>query len=89
MLNFVLNDSIELLEIMSDGRAFHSLAVVGKKLFPKVLDERYYIIHWHVTFIALKERRGYSKLLFNIPEPVQAERVLDKHAANSCRRAKF
>ena len=39
MLNFVLNDSIELLEIMSDGRAFHSLAVVGGKLFPKVLDE--------------------------------------------------
>ena len=39
MLNFVLNDSIELLEIMSDGRAFHYLAVVGKKLFPKVLDE--------------------------------------------------
>ena len=33
-----LNDSIELLEIMSDGRAFHSLAVVGKKLFPNVLD---------------------------------------------------
>ena len=30
---------ILLLEIMSDGRAFHSLAVVGKKLFPKVLDE--------------------------------------------------
>ena len=25
-----LNDSIELLEIMFDGRAFHSLAVVGK-----------------------------------------------------------
>ena len=27
---FFLNDSVELLEIMSDGRAFHSLAVVGK-----------------------------------------------------------
>ena len=27
------NDSIELFEIMSDGRAFHSIAVVGKKLF--------------------------------------------------------
>ena len=34
-----LNDSIELLEIMFDGRAFHSLAVVGKKLFPNVFDE--------------------------------------------------
>ena len=33
LLNFVLNDSIELLEIMSDGRAFHSLAVVGEKTF--------------------------------------------------------
>ena len=30
---------IELLEIMFDGRAFHSLAVVGKKLCPNVLDE--------------------------------------------------
>ena len=35
MLNFVLNDSVELLEIMSDGRVFHSLAVVGKKNFRK------------------------------------------------------
>ena len=32
------NDSMELLEIMFDGRAFHSLAVVGKKLFPNVFD---------------------------------------------------
>ena len=41
IVSFFLNDSIELLEIMSDGRAFHSLAVclVGKKLFPNVLDE--------------------------------------------------
>ena len=31
--------SIQLLEIMFDGRAFHSLAVVGKKLCPNVLDE--------------------------------------------------
>ena len=29
MLNFVLNDSIELLEIMSDGRAFHSSFMIG------------------------------------------------------------
>ena len=28
---FYGNDSIELLEIMFDGRAFHSLAVVGRK----------------------------------------------------------
>ena len=35
MLNFVLNDSVELLEIMSDDRVFHSLAVVGKKKFRK------------------------------------------------------
>ena len=34
---FFLNDSIELLEIMFDGRALLSLAVVGKKLFPNVL----------------------------------------------------
>ena len=36
----IRNDSIELLEIMFDGRAFHSLAVqlsvVGKKIFPNV-----------------------------------------------------
>ena len=38
LFNF-FNDSIELLDIMSDGRAFHSLVVVGKKLFPSVLDE--------------------------------------------------
>ena len=38
-LNFCSNDSIELLEIMFDGREFHSLAVVGGKLFPNVLDE--------------------------------------------------
>ena len=31
MFKFFGNDSIELLEIMFDGRAFHSLAVVGKK----------------------------------------------------------
>ena len=36
---FFLNDSIELLEITFDGRAFHSLAVVGKTLCPNVLDE--------------------------------------------------
>ena len=38
-LSFFLNDSIELLEIMFDGRAFNSLAVVGTKLCPNVLDE--------------------------------------------------
>ena len=31
LFKFFLNNSIELLEIMFDGRAFHSLAVVGKK----------------------------------------------------------
>ena len=31
---------IELLEIMFDGRTFHSLAVVGKKLLPNVLDTK-------------------------------------------------
>ena len=39
---FFSNDSIDLLEIMFDGRAFHSLAVpgvVGEKLFPNVLAE--------------------------------------------------
>ena len=30
--------TIELLEIMFDGRAFHYLAVVGKKMFPNVFD---------------------------------------------------
>ena len=29
---------IGLPEIMFDGRAFHSFAVVGKKLFPNVMD---------------------------------------------------
>ena len=33
LLIFFLNDSIELLEMMFDGRAFHSLAVVGKNCF--------------------------------------------------------
>ena len=36
---FFLIDSSELLEIMFAGRAFHSLAVVGAKLFPNVLGE--------------------------------------------------
>ena len=39
LYNFLGNDSSELLEIKFDGRAFHSLAVVGKNLFPNVLDE--------------------------------------------------
>ena len=30
LFNFFGDDSIELLEIMFDGRAFHSLAVVGE-----------------------------------------------------------
>ena len=33
------NYSIELLEIVLDGRAFHYLAVVVEKLFANVLDE--------------------------------------------------
>ena len=54
MLNFVLNDYIELLEIMSDGRVFHSLAVVGTKLFPKVLDECRILRNW---LLCLREQR--------------------------------
>ena len=39
LITFFFNYSIELLEKMFDGRAFHSLAVVGKQLFPNVLDK--------------------------------------------------
>ena len=50
-------DSIELLEIMFDGRAFHFLAVVGKKLFPNVLDECLILTNW---MLCLREHRaGY------------------------------
>ena len=34
-----LNDSIELLEIMFDGRAFHFFSCSWEKLFPNVLDK--------------------------------------------------
>ena len=40
-LIFFGNDSIELLEIMSDGRAFHSLAVDGKQTFPDSVGRVY------------------------------------------------
>ena len=35
---FFGNDSFELLEIMFDGRAFHSLAVVGEIFFQNVVS---------------------------------------------------
>ena len=55
LLKFFWNDSIELLEIMFDGRAFHSLAVVWRtNLFPNVLDE---CLIWRNWLLCLREQR--------------------------------
>ena len=52
-LNFCLNDSIELLEILFDGREFHSLAEVGGETFSECFGRVYnYILKKLAVMIA-------------------------------------